>query len=163
MAFCANCGAALNPGSGFCGNCGKPAGAATQPSRAAVAPGSAAAPSGSTGISANVAGALAYVLGLITGVIFLVLEPYKSDRFVRFHAMQSVLFSVACLALSVAWSVVTGILGGSIGILALLTLPLQMLLSLGIFILWLYVMYQAYNNREYRIPLIGAIAAQQLG
>jgi uncharacterized membrane protein len=34
---------------------------------------------------------------------------------------------------------------------------------LGLFLYWLYVMYQAYQQKEYRIPIIGAIAAQQAG
>ena len=38
----------------------------------------------------NMAAALSYALGAITGVLFLVLEPYKNNRFVRFHAIQSI-------------------------------------------------------------------------
>src|ERR1700688_3871203 len=105
MGFCANCGAAVAQGSGFCGACGKPVTAANPGSPAPVAVSSAGAGSGNTGLSSNVAGALAYILGLITGILFLVLEPYKSDRFVRFHAMQSVLFSVACIVFAIVWGI----------------------------------------------------------
>ncbi len=163
MAFCANCGAAVAQESGFCGACGKPVTAANPGSPAPVAVSSAGAGSGNTGLSSNVAGALAYILGLITGILFLVLEPYKSDRFVRFHAMQSVLFSVACIVFAIVWGILTGMLLSISGYLWLVTLPVRMLISLGIFGLWLYVMYQAYNQHEYRIPIIGAIAAKQLG
>ena len=45
-----------------------------------------------TGLAPNVAGALSYVLGLVTGILFVLLER---DRFVRFHAFQSILVSVA--------------------------------------------------------------------
>jgi uncharacterized membrane protein len=163
MAFCPNCGAALTEGSGFCGACGKPIGAANQAPQATGAASTATPGAASSGLSSNVAGTLAYVLGLITGIIFLVLEPYKNDRFVRFHAMQSIFFSVACIVFAIAWSILTGLLLSISGFLAFVTLPIHFLFSLGIFILWLFVMYQAYNNREYRIPLIGAIAAKQLG
>jgi uncharacterized membrane protein len=163
MAFCANCGAALTQGSGFCGACGKPVTAANPAAPAPVAVSSAGAGSGNTGLSSNVAGALAYILGIITGILFLVLEPYKNDRFVRFHAMQSVLFSVACIVFAIVWGILTGMLLSISGYLWLVTLPVRMLISLGIFGLWLYVMYQAYNQREYRIPIIGTIAAKQLG
>lgn len=163
MAFCGSCGAALTQESGFCGGCGKPIGAANQAALATAAGTNAAPGAGSSGLSTNVAGALAYVLGLITGILFLVLEPYKNDRFVRFHATQSVLFSAACLAFAIAWSILTGMLMSFSGVLAFVTVPVQFLLSLGIFVLWLFVMYQAYSNREYRIPLIGAIAAKQAG
>ena len=163
MAFCANCGAALTQGSGFCGACGKPVGATNQAAAASTLAPAAGPAAVNTGLSSNVAGALAYILGLITGILFLVLEPYKNDRFVRFHAMQSVLFSVACIAFAIVWGILTGILLSISGYLWLVTLPIRLLISLGIFGLWLFVMYQAYNQHEYRIPIIGAIAAKQLG
>lgn len=163
MAFCANCGAALAQGSGFCGACGKPVGAANPASPAPMVASSAEAETGNTGLSSNVAAALAYILGLITGILFLVLDPYKNDRFVRFHAMQSVLFSVACIGFAIVWGILTGMLLSISGYLWLVTLPIRLLIYLGIFGLWLFVMYQAFNQREYRIPIIGAIAAKQLG
>ncbi len=160
MAFCANCGAALNEGSGFCGNCGKAVGTANQAAPAPPAAGATA--SASTGLSTNVAGALAYVLGLITGIVFLVIEPYKNDRFVRFHAMQSIFFSLFCIAFSIAWSIVWGILLSISWAFFWIDMPLRMVISLGFFVLWLYLMYQAYQQREYRIPWIGDLAAKQV-
>ena len=163
MEFCPNCGAALAQGLGFCGACGKPVVVANPASPAPFAASSTGAGVGNSGLSSNVAGALAYILGIITGILFLVLEPYKNDRFVRFHAMQSVLFSVACIVFAIVWGMLTGMLLSISGYLWFVTLPVRMLISLGIFGLWLFVMYQAYNQREYRIPIIGAIAAKQLG
>lgn len=160
MAFCANCGAALNEGSGFCGNCGKAVGTANQ--AAAAPPAAGATASASTGLSTNVAGALAYVLGLITGIVFLVIEPYKNDRFVRFHAMQSIFFSLFCIAFSIAWSIVWGILLSISWAFFWIDMPLRMVIFLGFFVLWLYLMYQAYQQREYRIPWIGDLAAKQV-
>ena len=165
MAFCGNCGAAVSPGAGFCGGCGRPAGAAIQtspPSPSTAAADAAAAPA-SLGLTPNLAAALAYALGIITGVLFLVLGPYKNDRFVRFHAMQSILFTAACVAFSIAWIILWGILFSISGYLALVAVPLRLLISLGIFVFWLFLMYQAYSRREYRIPFIGAIAAKQIG
>jgi len=115
------------------------------------------------GLTPNLAAALAYALGIITGVLFLVLGPYKNDRFVRFHAMQSILFTAACVAFSIAWIILWGILFSISGYLALVAVPLRLLISLGIFVFWLFLMYQAYSRREFRIPIIGAIAAKQLG
>jgi uncharacterized membrane protein len=164
MAFCANCGAAVAQETGFCGSCGKPIGPANQavPSPPTISTGNPVAAS-TSGLTSNLAAALAYVLGFITGIIFLVLEPYKSNRFVRFHAMQSVLFSVACLVFWIAWDIVWRILFSISGFFAVVDLPLSMVISLGIFLLWLFVMYQAYSEREFRIPFIGALAAKQLG
>lgn len=163
MAFCANCGAALTQEVGFCGSCGKPVGAAAQTSAPAPRAIPSAPASGASGLTSNLAGALAYALGLITGIIFLVLEPYKHDRFVRFHAMQSVLFSGACIVFSIVWSILVGILASFSAWLALATFPIRLLISLGFIGLWVYVIYQAYNQREYRIPFIGNIAAKQAG
>ena len=166
MAFCANCGASVAEGAGFCAGCGKPVGAGAQP--AAVASTGAvvqAAPATtqSTAMSSNVAAALAYVLGFITGIVFLVLEPYKHDRFVRFHAMQSIFYSAACIVLSIAWSILVNIVMSITLWMAAVLTPLGLLLSLGFFVFWLYLMYQAYNNKEFRIPIIGALAAKQVG
>lgn len=163
MGFCGNCGATLTQETGFCRSCGNPLGSANQrtsPLPQATSPGPGA--SASSGLTSNMAGALSYALGFITGILFLVIEPYKTDRFVRFHAMQSVIFSVACIAFSIAWSILVSILMSfSVGI-ALALLPIRMLISLGFFALWIFVIYQAYNQREYRIPFIGDLAAKQL-
>jgi uncharacterized membrane protein len=167
MAFCANCGAALTQEVGFCGSCGKPVGATAQAAVQAPAPApqalSSAPPVAASGLTSNLAGALAYALGLITGIAFLVLEPYKKDPFVRFHAMQSVLFSAACIVFSIAWSILVGILASFSAWVALATLPIRMLISAGFFALWLFVIFQAYNQREYHIPFIGDLAAKQVG
>lgn len=134
-------------------------------SAAGTAPGAAAAPaiasSAGTGLTRNIAGALAYSLGIITGVLFLVLEPYRSDRFVRFHALQSIFYFVFAVAFSIAWSIVVGILMNISGWVLVVSFPLRMIISLGMFGLWLYLMFQAYNEREFRIPILGAIASKQ--
>jgi uncharacterized membrane protein len=163
MAFCANCGAALTDGAGFCASCGKQVGGAPQAVPSGPQVGSAVAPAASSALASNAAAALSYVLGLITGIIFLVLEPYKRDRFVRFHAMQSILFCAAAIAFSIAWSIIWGILFSISGSLIFIDVPLRLVISLGLFLFWLFVMYQAYSQREYRIPIIGAIAAKQVG
>jgi len=165
MAFCANCGASVAEGAGFCAACGKSVGAGAQPAAvastgAAVQP---AATAQSSAMSSNVAAALSYVLGFITGIIFLVLEPYKHDRFVRFHAMQSIFYSAACIVFSIAWSILVNIVMSITLWMAAVLTPLGLLLSLGFFVFWLYLMYQAYNNKEFRIPIIGALAAKQVG
>jgi uncharacterized membrane protein len=163
MAFCANCGAALTEGAGFCASCGKQVGGAPQADPSGSQVGSAVAPAASSGLASNAAAALSYVLGLITGIVFLVLEPYKHDRFVRFHAMQSILFCAAAIAFSIAWSIIWGILFSISGSLIFIDVPLRLAISLALFLFWLFVMYQAYSQREYRIPIIGAIAAKQVG
>ena len=115
MAFCAHCGATVVENAAFCAGCGKPVsnpaasvGAPSSVSATAAAP-EPASPTAVSGLTPNMAGALAYIFGFITGIIFLVLEPYKNDRFVRFHAMQSIFYSVTCIAFGIVWGIFWGI------------------------------------------------------
>jgi len=115
-------------------------------------------------MASNVAGLLTYILGFITGIIFLVIEPYKNDKFVRFHAFQSIFFNVALVVFWIAFTILTSILGFvSLGILAAVMGLVGILISLAILAYWIFLMYKAYNNELYRIPFIGDLAAKQVG
>src|SRR5512133_1100563 len=98
--FCGSCGAQMEESAGFCPACGKPAGQATG-GGVAAAPAPAAS---SGGLTDNVAGMLAYVT-IIPSIVFLVLEPYNKEPFVRFHSFQSVFFFVACVVLGIVLGV----------------------------------------------------------
>ncbi|MFZ0212300.1 MAG: zinc-ribbon domain-containing protein [Candidatus Acidiferrales bacterium] len=177
MANCTKCGAAVAEDSAFCGSCGQPVktqASASVATSSSVAGGPAAAAAGTTapsgtiaggaGLTMNLAAALSYALGLITGILFLVLEPYKNNKFVRFHAMQSILFSVACVIFAIVWGILWGILTSVAGFWILsIDVPLTWLIWLGVFCFWLFLMFQAYSQREYRLPWIGDIAAKQVG
>ncbi len=152
MAFCRSCGTVLNEASAFCTACGAGNGVA-----AAAIPTATAA-----GLSSGAAGALCYLAGAITGIVFLVIDPYKADRFVRFHAFQSIFFNVAWIALWVLWMIVGLVLGAvTKGLFFLLQVPIDLLLMLGGFGLWIFLMYSAYQNRTFKLPLIGQFAANQ--
>jgi uncharacterized membrane protein len=129
------------------------------------APGGPAAPvAAGTAMSSNVAGLLCYILGFITGIIFLVIEPYKKDKFVRFHAFQSIFFNVALIVFWIAYTIVATILGFvSLGILAMVMGLVGLLISLAVLAYWIFLMYKAYNNELYKIPFIGDLAAKQAG
>jgi uncharacterized membrane protein len=117
-----------------------------------------------SGLQANTAGALAYLAGIITGIIFLVIDPYKSDRFVRFHAFQSIFFNVAWIALWIAWTIVGLVLSAvTKGLFFFLQLPIDLLLMVGGFVLWAFLMYSAYQGKMTKLPIIGALAAKQAG
>ncbi|HEV2418667.1 MAG TPA: zinc-ribbon domain-containing protein, partial [Terriglobia bacterium] len=89
MAFCPKCGTQVDAGAAFCKSCGASTGGLWSGGAAAPPPPGA----GSTPMTSNVAALLTYILGFITGIIFLVIEPYKRDPFVRFHAFQSIFLS----------------------------------------------------------------------
>jgi len=156
MAFCPKCGAQMAEGTTFCGSCGAPVGGA--------APSMAPAAAASSGMASNVAGLLTYVLGFITGIIFLVIEPYKNDKFVRFHAFQSIFFNVAIVVFWIAFTLLSTILGLiSFGVLGIVMGLLGLVISLLILVFWIFLMYKAYNNERYMIPYIGPLAAKQSG
>jgi uncharacterized membrane protein len=117
---------------------------------------SSATGSTSTGIAPNVAGALAYVLGPITGILFLLLE--KENRFVRFHAAQAIATGVVIILLSIALSVLSGILAFIPLLGWLIALFISFVMGLGSFILWLILMWRAYEGDEWEVPFVGTFA-----
>src|SRR5437660_2189250 len=56
----------------------------------------------STGLPSNVAAALACI-PLVGGIIFYILE--KRDGFVRFYAMQSIIFGIAWIVFAIVYSI----------------------------------------------------------
>lgn len=115
-------------------------------------------PSGGTssGMAPNMAAALSYVLGLITGVIFFVIE--KENDFVRFHAMQSILFNVAYIVIWIVLTVVGGILSAISSALICVTGIINLILALGALVLWVILIMKAYQGQRYHLPYIGEMA-----
>lgn len=147
MAFCTNCGAELGDGVRFCPQCGREMG---------VAPGT-AAPTGDAsgapvagGLQPNVAGLLCYVGWFVTGIIFLVLEPHNRDPFIRFHAFQAIFFAVAVLVCSIV-----------LGFIPFVGWALYPLFWLAVMVLWVILMVQAYQNKKWKLPVIGDLAEKQ--
>src|SRR5215467_497275 len=90
-------------------------------------------PAASSGIGNNVAGLLCYLFGWLGGLIFLLIEPYKNDRFVRFCAFQSIFFNVAVIVLWIGLTILSVVLGMlTKGLAGLIMFPLMMLLWLGV-------------------------------
>ena len=104
----------------------------------------------STGFDANVAAALSYLVGFVTGIIFLLVE--KENRFVRFHAMQSTLLFLGIVLLDILLQIVP-ILGALV--VFLLVIPASA-------IVWLFLIYKAYQGEEYMLPYVGRIAADRV-
>ena len=104
----------------------------------------------SSGLTENVAGLLCYVLGWVTGVIFLLIE--SENKFVRYHAMQSIVVFGALNLVGIIffWIPWIGlIIGWLVGVLG--------------FILWIVLMYKAYQGQKYKIPVAGDLAEKWAG
>lgn len=121
----------------------------------------------SVGIEGNLLAVVSYVLGFVTGVVVLLVE--RENQFVRFHAAQSIVLFAALFVASIVLSVV-GMLstllfaGNSAGMFlvgGLLSLGLSLLslvVSVGAFVLWIYLMIRAYQGKTPRIPVVAGVA-----
>ncbi|MFC1955985.1 DUF4870 domain-containing protein [Chloroflexota bacterium] len=101
-----------------------------------------------SGLQQNVAGFLCYVLGWITGIIFLIIE--KENKFVRFHAIQSIVVFGAYTVLAIILNFIP-VIGWILG----------MLFGIVAFILWIVLMLKAYQGQLYKLPVAGNIAENQ--
>ena len=146
MAFCNMCGAQIADGTTTCAAC-----ASRIP--AAGAPVATSAPA--QGMADNVAGMLAYIT-IIPAIIFLVMEPYNRNRFIRFHSFQCLFFAAALIILHIGLSIFT-----VVPFLALITFPLHLLVSLGGFVLWIVLLLKANQGQMWKVPIIGDLADKQ--
>jgi uncharacterized membrane protein len=104
----------------------------------------------SSGLDANVAAALAYAMGWVSGLVFYYFE--QENQFVRFHALQS---TIVFGALSVAWMIALSIplLGW---LIAFVVIPPVSAM------LWLFLMYKAYQGERYKLPGVGDMVEQRM-
>jgi uncharacterized membrane protein len=99
----------------------------------------------SIGMQANIAALLSYLLGFITGIVFYVME--KENKFVRFHAMQSIVtFGFTFVAMVI------------LGFIPVLGWVLGTLLWIASIILWIILMMKAYQGEYFKLPIAGDIA-----
>jgi uncharacterized membrane protein len=83
-------------------------------------------------------------------------EPYNKNRFVRFHAFQSLFFAVAWTALWIALSIVA-----HIPILGWLTVLIWPLVGLAGLVIWIMLLLKANQGQMWKLPLIGDMAEKQ--
>lgn len=94
----------------------------------------------------------------------MLIDPYKNDKFVRFHAFQSIFLSVGILAIWFAMFFISMILGFiTRGLSIFLMGPLMMVIWLGFIVTVIITMIKAYGNQQFKLPIIGELAAKQAG
>jgi uncharacterized membrane protein len=108
-----------------------------------------------SGLSDNAAGGLAYVT-IIPAIIFLVIAPYNRNSYVRFHAWQSIFFTIACIVIDIAVGVVA-----RLPFIGLMTLFIWPLLGLLFLIVWIILLIKAFNGERFKLPFIGDLAEKQ--
>jgi uncharacterized membrane protein len=109
------------------------------------------------GMAPNVGALLCYVpccIGLIFSIVVAIVE--KQSRYLRFHAFQSLLFHAALVVLWVGLTILGFILGAIH--LGLIMIPIQLLVGLAVLGLHVLLMIKAYNNEQYELPTLGAMA-----
>ena len=136
MAFCSGCGTQIADGATMCPACS--------------AKGSTTGAQASTGAMAdNVAGMLAYIT-IIPAIIFLVMEPYNKNRFVRFHAFQCIFLAVALIIVQIVLTIIP--------IIGWILMPLFLL---GCLVLVVILLLKAYQGQMFKLPVIGDMAEKQ--
>ncbi len=152
MAFCNQCGVPIADGATICAACA----ARTQaPPPYQGVPAQGATQVSTQGMSDNVAGMIAYIT-IIPAIIFLIVDPYSRNRFIRFHAWQCIFFNLAWWAL---WFVLRVIV--HVPFFGWLTLLIWPLVGLGGFIAWLILVLKAYQGQMFKLPVIGDMAEKQ--
>ena len=158
MAFCTACGAPLNETAAFCSSCGAAvkreaaaaagpaAGGPADPGSAGAAPGGNQPAAATPAISQNLAAMLCYIF--FAAIVFLLVEPYNRNRFIRFHAFQSILFTIA-------WVVLHGVI-----VIPYLGFALWPILELAFLIGWIVLLIKAYQGVMFKLPVIGEFAEQ---
>jgi uncharacterized membrane protein len=115
----------------------------------------------STGLPSNVAAAIACI-PLIGGIIFYILE--KHDPFVRFYAMQSIIFGGAWFLFNIASWVVYSVFGaipGIGGILVFFWAIIQALIHIAFLVVWIIATVKAFTGVRWDIPYVGPVARRQ--
>ena len=97
------------------------------------------------GMEANIAALLSYLLGFVSGIIFYALE--KENKFVRFHAMQSIVVFAFLFVLNMV-----------VKLLPLIGWAISTLLGIIGIVIWVLLMVKAYNGEYFKLPVAGEIA-----
>jgi len=145
---CTACGVEMPDNAGFCPGCGR------------SVSGSAPVLGTTGGLNDKLAGMLAYVT-FIPAIVFLLIEPFNKDRFIRFHAFQCLFLWATLVVLSVVLRLAFFVLF-LIPILGhLLWLVVWLVLSIGCFILWVVLLVKAFQGEMFKLPVIGDWAERQ--
>jgi uncharacterized membrane protein len=142
---CPHCAAEMPDTAAFCPGCGRPMRAEPRAQ-------------GKAGLLTEpIAGGLAY-LTFLPAILFLLLDPYNENRFVRFHSVQCLAFwgtgILAAIVLKLA-----GLLLFMIPVLGpLFVTLLDVVVALAAVVIWLVLVVKAFQGETFKLPILGALA-----
>jgi uncharacterized membrane protein len=108
----------------------------------------------------NIAGALAYIT-VIPAILFLLVQPYNKNIFVRFHSFQCVFLSIASLVMGVAIRLLGMLLLMLPVVGYLLYVLISIVIVLAAFLIWLVLVVKAIQGEMFKLPFLGKLAEQQ--
>ena len=116
----------------------------------------------SSGMDPKLAGLLAYLVPQITGIVFFLIE--KSNRVVRWHAAQSIVFGIAWVVLWIALTVLSMVLSAIIPIIGtIIGFLVTFVVFLGGIVIWVVCLIKGYSGQMWRMPLIASYADRLVG
>jgi uncharacterized membrane protein len=165
---CPQCHAEMPDNVAFCPGCGRrmwvPGQDAKRPAASppvirtpAVPPVTVTAASVPSQFKDNLVAALAYIT-FIPAVVLVLMEPFKRNRFIRFHSFQSIFLTVATIVIAIALRILYSILT-LVPVVGYLMAWLAVAVAvLGWGILWLVLLVKALQGQSFRLPVIGSLA-----
>jgi uncharacterized membrane protein len=130
---CPHCGTVMPANSAFCPGCGWSMTPLPPAERAAAA--------------------VAY-LTFVAGAVLLLLPAFRNNRFVRFHAWQSILLWGVFFVLTIAALFLSNVAA------AMVFLLFGILASLAMLFLWIVLSLKAWQGERFEVPLFGELAAR---
>ncbi len=147
---CPDCGAQMPAGVRFCPGCGRSMQLIVHAR-------------GKVGVlSENVAGALAYFT-IVPAMLFLFLEPYRKNLFVRFHALQCFLYTAAIVLLGVGLRLADYVLFVIPVLGPLLVVVIDVVAGIAAILLWFVLVAKAWRGETFKLPLLGDFAERYAG
>jgi uncharacterized membrane protein len=147
---CTVCAAQMPDSAAFCPGCGR---SMQIESVAKLKPGI---------LRDNFLGAFAYA-SFVPALVFLLVDPYRKNPFVRFHSIQCLLFWLVCVVLTVVVRVVfLGLLFIPI-VGPLLAVLVAVVVALAAVFTWIVLLVKAFQGERFALPLIGNLSDQYSG
>lgn len=108
----------------------------------------------------TLAGAMAYCT-IIPAIVFLLVEPYSKNRFVRFHSLQCIGVCLVTLVVGAMLRVVGFVLFFIPVLGHLLVWLLSMVVTLAFFVVWVVLVVKALQGEMFKLPLVGDFAERR--